>query len=147
MEWTITLPSYGHSRNGIPPIISPLWSFHLLFFTQIFHLCADYNLNQYNVVEAVSGWRLVFEQIEVNVDSHLQDVLGRLSRALHQRTKVRMDQPFFYWKLLRISCMMDTMKPCMENVELSPFIFLAYNSQIQNFLDSLKGEQLLHQFL
>ncbi|KAH8971666.1 hypothetical protein BDL97_02G155900 [Sphagnum fallax] len=60
------------------------------------HLEDDYNLNQYNVVEAVSGWRLVFEQIEVNVDSHLQDVLGRLSRALHQRTKVRMDQPFFY---------------------------------------------------
>jgi hypothetical protein len=34
----------------------------------------------------------------------------------------------------RISCTMGTMKPCMENEELIPFILLAYiNSQTQKF--------------
>jgi len=31
----------NHFRNGIPPLPFPAWSFHLLFFTGIFHVCAD----------------------------------------------------------------------------------------------------------
>ncbi len=31
----------NHFENGIPPTPSPPWSFHPLFLTQIFHLCAD----------------------------------------------------------------------------------------------------------
>jgi hypothetical protein len=63
-DWTTTLPSYRHSRNGIPPIPSPPWSFHLLFFTQIFHLSADWNIKEEDVDVAVSVWRLMFRQIE-----------------------------------------------------------------------------------
>jgi len=66
-----TLPSSGHSRNGIPPIPSPPWSFHLLFFTQIFHLCADRTIYEYDVDVAISGWRLMFCQIKVKGDFDL----------------------------------------------------------------------------
>ncbi len=37
----------------------------------------------------------------------------------------------FYWKLLRISCIMDTMKPCMENVELIPVIFFPITHKLK----------------
>jgi hypothetical protein len=72
-DWTTTLPSYGHSRNGIPPILSPPWSFHLLFFTQIFHLCADLAFDDNDVNVAVSGWRLMHSQIKAKADLKLED--------------------------------------------------------------------------
>jgi hypothetical protein len=72
----------------------------------------------------------------------------RRSITLNQLTVVQMDQTIFYWKLLRISCIMGTMKPCIENEELIPSFFLPIlTHKLKNFPDSLEGEQLLHQFL
>jgi hypothetical protein len=53
----------NHFQNGIPPTPSPPWCFHLLFLTQIFHLCAASG----DVEVAVSGWRLMFGQIRAQV--------------------------------------------------------------------------------
>ncbi len=73
------LPFYGHSRNGIPPIPFPSWSFHLLFLTQIFHLCADRiewdeDIRR-GVNTAISGWRLMWHQIKAEAGLDLV-VLG-----------------------------------------------------------------------
>jgi hypothetical protein len=64
---------YGHSKNGIPPIPSPPCSFHLVFFSQIFHLCADWDFDDDNIDVAVSGWRLMFRQIKAKADLKFED--------------------------------------------------------------------------
>jgi hypothetical protein len=53
----------NHFQNGIPPTPSPPWSVHLLFLTQIFHLCAA------SGDVKVSVWRLMFGQIRAQDDN------------------------------------------------------------------------------
>jgi hypothetical protein len=62
----------NHFENGIPPTPSPPWSFHLLFLTQIFHICASCLCFVFE--EVVGGWRSWFREFKAeNVNQDDED--------------------------------------------------------------------------
>ncbi|CAK9871913.1 unnamed protein product [Sphagnum jensenii] len=60
-----------------------LWEVSLRTGFTLQHLKKHCNINEYDVDVAVSGWRLMFEQVKVNGYLNFQDVLGHLSGALN----------------------------------------------------------------